>query len=86
MRYLLLIYEDENDSEVFTQYDAINRATAVRVFRSEGNPPSRPRDSFLGDSIFFPVLPAFDPSNPTDSFPAIIGTNKQDYEYDGSPG
>ena len=50
----VLILEDENDTEVFTKYDAINRSIAVRVFRSEGNPPTRPPDSHVGDPIFAP--------------------------------
>src|SRR5690606_591300 len=33
----LLIREDENDSEIFTRYDAINRPIAVRVFRTGQN-------------------------------------------------
>jgi RHS repeat-associated protein len=79
----VLILEDENDTEVFTRYDAINRAIAVRVFRSEGNPATRPPDSHVGDPTFAP-----DPVNDFDGphrgqYPAIIGTHKQDYQYDG---
>jgi len=79
----VLILEDENDSEVFTKYDGINRAVAVRVFRSEGNPATRPPDSHVGDSTFAPD-PLHDfHGTPRGPFPAIIGTNVQDFQYDG---
>jgi RHS repeat-associated protein len=79
----VLILEDENDSETFTKYDAINRAIAVRVFRSEGNPPTRDPDDFSNDPIFAPQ-PVNDFEGPHgDEFPAVIGTNHNNYEYDG---
>ena len=71
----VLILEDENDSEVFTMYDALNRGVAVRVFRA-GQP-----DSHVGDPLFAPN-PISDPSNP--SVPTtIVGTRVEDYQYDG---
>jgi RHS repeat-associated protein len=72
----LLIREDENDTEVFTKHDAINRPTAVRVFRAGQT------DTHAGDPVFAPT-PGSDPSNPTGAFPAVVGTTKQDFEYDG---
>lgn len=73
----LLEVEDENDSEVFIRYDAINRPIALRVFRAGQ------RDSHLGDSIFAPN-PANDAANPSVQFPqAVVGTTKQNYQYDG---
>ena len=72
----LLILEDENDSETYTKYDAINRPIATRVFRSGQV------DSHSGDATFAPS-PVSDPSNPSAAFPAIVGTNKIDFEYDG---
>jgi RHS repeat-associated protein len=71
----LLIFEDENDSEMFYLYDAVNRGVAVRMFRAGQT------DSHVGDPLFAPD-PASDPSNPS-TFPAIVGTTKQDFEYDG---
>lgn len=71
-----LIVEDENDNEIFTRYDAINRPIATRVFRSGQ------ADSHAGDPIFAPN-PLSDLSNPSGPFPPVIGTNKQNYEYDG---
>ena len=78
----VLILEDENDSETFTLFDAINRRIAERVFRSEGNPPTRNRDDFSLDPFFAPD-PVDDPSNLRDFFPAVIGSNHYNYEYDG---
>ncbi|MDJ0843851.1 RHS repeat-associated core domain-containing protein [Crocosphaera sp.] len=72
----VLILEDENDSETFTKYDAINRSIATRIFRSGQS------DDFTGDPIFAPD-PVNDPSNPSTSFPAVVGTNHNNYEYDG---
>ncbi len=72
----VLIMEDENDSETFTKYDALNRRLAVRVFRAGQS------DSFSGDPLFAPA-PLSDPSNPSATFPAVVGTNKQDYQHDG---
>ncbi len=43
-----LIRQDQNGSEIFTRYDAIGRAIAVRVFRAGQH------DSFAGDPIFAP--------------------------------
>ena len=72
----LLIFEDENDSETFSKYDALNRPIAACVFRSGQ------ADSHSGDLVFAPA-PLGDPSNHSTSFPAVIGTTKQDFEYDG---
>jgi RHS repeat-associated protein len=72
----LLIVEDENDSETFTRYDALNRPVAVRVFRAGQS------DSFADDPLFAPA-PLSDPSNPSIAFPAVVGTTKQDFQYDG---
>lgn len=74
----VLILEDENDSEVFTDYDAINRSIAVRVFRAGQ------RDVHRFDPIFNP-FPRGDRSNPTDrrNPPIVIGTNAENYQYDG---
>jgi RHS repeat-associated protein len=70
----LLSMEDENDSETFMRYDALNRLIAVRVFRAGQS------DTHASDSIFAPS-PASDPSN--SSATMVIGTTKQDYHYDG---
>ena len=72
----VLIQEDENDSERFTRFDAVNRPIAVRVFRAGQN------DSYVGDALFAPA-PVSDPSNPSTSFPAVVGTTKQNFEYNG---
>ena len=71
-----LILEGENDSETFSQYDAINRRTSVRVFRSGQ------ADTHIGDPLFAPA-PVSDTSNPSGVFPAIVGTTKLDFQYDG---
>lgn len=42
----LLIFEDENDSEVFARFDSLNRLIAARVFRSGQ------ADSHAGDPLF----------------------------------
>ena len=72
----LLILEDENDTETFGKFDAINRLIATRAFRSGQ------ADSFLGDPLFAPN-PVSDPSNPSTALPPVIGTTKQDFQYDG---
>ena len=72
----VIILEDENDSETFTKYDALNRAIATRIFRFGQT------DSFGGDPIFAPN-PVSDPANPSDTFPAVVDTNSNNYEYDG---
>mgnify|MGYP001800059457 CR=1 FL=1 len=36
----------------------------------------------MGDPVFAPA-PVSDPSNPSVPFSAVIGTNKNDYQYDG---
>src|SRR5262249_13041347 len=44
---------------------------------------SRPRDNFAGDPTFAPA-PVSDPDHyHLRNFPAVVGTNKQDFEYDG---
>lgn len=72
----VLILEDENDSEVYTRFDAIDRPIAVRMFRSGQN------DMFRGNGRFAPN-PGNDPANPSTSFTPIIGTTEEDYFYDG---
>jgi RHS repeat-associated protein len=72
----LLLLEDENDTEVFGRFDAVNRRIATRAFRSGQT------DSFAGDPLFAPN-PASDPSNPSTAFPPVIGTTRQDFQYDG---
>ena len=71
----VLIYQDQNGSETFTKYDAINRPIAVRIFRAGQN------DSFTGDPIFAPdpvsIPPA--PGNTT----VVQGTTIQNFQYDG---
>ncbi|MHC4715706.1 MAG: DUF6531 domain-containing protein, partial [Planctomycetota bacterium] len=54
----VLILEDENDTETFTRYDAVNRPIAVRVFRAGQS------DNHAGDPIFAPA-PGSDPANPS---------------------
>jgi RHS repeat-associated protein len=71
----LSILEDENDNEHLTAYDALNRPIARRIFRSGQN------DSHVSDPLFAPN-PMNDPSNVT-NVPVIVGTTKQDYQYDG---
>lgn len=76
----VLIYQDENGSETFTKYDAINRPIARRIFRAGQT------DSFAGDPVFAPAPVNPIPTNPSkDDEPGatIIGTTKQDYQYDG---
>lgn len=74
----VLILEDENDNEVFTNYDAINRSIHVRVYRAGQS------DDHCADPDFAPC-PVSDPSNPTDPAnpPVVVGTNAHDYQYDG---
>ncbi len=72
----ILIVDDENASETFSKYDALNRRIAIRVFRSGQS------DSFSGDPLFAPA-PVSDPSNPSTTFPAVVGSNKKDFQYDG---
>jgi RHS repeat-associated protein len=72
----VLILEDQNDNETFTKYDADNRPIDRRIFRF-GH-----ADSFVGDTLFAPN-PVSDPSNPSTTFPAVGGTTRQDYQYDG---
>ena len=70
----VLIYQDENGSEVFTKYDAINRPIADRIFRAGQS------DSFTSDPIFAPnpgPIPL--PGNLT----VVQGTTIQNFQYDG---
>ncbi len=71
-----LVYEqDQNGTETFTRYDAIDRPIAVRVFRAGQN------DSFAGDPIFAPdpvSIPAV-PGNTT----VVVGTTIENFQYDG---
>lgn len=73
---ILVFMEDENDTEVWTRYDAINRPIAARVYRAGQS------DSHAGDPIFAPRQ-VNDPSNPSTDFPPVVGTTKQNYQFDG---
>jgi RHS repeat-associated protein len=77
----VLISQDENGSETFAKYDAINRPIAVRVFRAGQN------DSFAGDPVFAPAPVNPIPTNPSrDDEPTptvVVGTTKQNIQYDG---
>ncbi|MDA1015349.1 MAG: DUF6531 domain-containing protein [Planctomycetota bacterium] len=70
--------EDENDTEIFTQYDANNRAVAVRVYRAGQ------LDRHNDDPVFDPN-PSSDFANHTDpdNPPVVIGTTRQNFTYDG---
>jgi RHS repeat-associated protein len=71
-----LIQEDQNGSELFTRYDAIDRPIAVRIFRAGQH------DSFSGDPIFAPAPVSIltnNESNPT----VVTGTTEQNFQYDG---
>ena len=72
---VVLIYQDEDGSETFTRYDAINRPIAVRIFRAGQD------DSFTGDSIFAPAPTSIPPvpGNTT----VVEGTTIQNFRYDG---
>ncbi|MEM7312286.1 MAG: hypothetical protein AAF497_03955 [Planctomycetota bacterium] len=70
----LLIFEDENDSEIFRDYDAIGRLIHERVFRSGQT------DDHSADPLFAPN-PISDPSHGTAT--TIVGTSSRDFEYDG---
>jgi RHS repeat-associated protein len=72
----LLLLEDENDTEVFAKYDGISRPVAVRVFRSGQS------DTHARDAVFAPK-PVKDLSNSTATPARVIGTTKQDFQYDG---
>ncbi len=72
---VVLIYQDENGSETFTKYDAINRPIAVRIFRAGQS------DSFAGDPIFAPA-PVSIPPVP-DNATVVQGTTIQNFQYDG---
>jgi RHS repeat-associated protein len=71
----VLIYQDENGSETFTKYDAIDRPIAVRIFRAGQN------DSFVGDPIFAPN-PVSIPSVPGNTT-VVGGTTIENFQYDG---
>jgi RHS repeat-associated protein len=71
----ILIMQDQNGSEKFVKYDAIDRPIAVRVFRVGQN------DSFAGDPIFAPA-PVSIPSVPG-STAVVPGTTIRNYQYDG---
>jgi RHS repeat-associated protein len=77
---LVLIMQDENNSEVFTKYDAINRPIAVRIFRTGQS------DSFAGDMIFAPSpvnpIPT-DHSHDDENAPPVVRTTIQNFQYDG---
>lgn len=72
----VLIAEDENDSEIFTRYDAIDRPVARRVFRGGQS------DDHSADPLFA-TAPVSDPSNPSTNLPPVTGSTRQDFEYDG---
>ncbi|MFI5458895.1 MAG: RHS repeat-associated core domain-containing protein [Isosphaerales bacterium] len=71
----VLIYQDENGTETFTKYDAIDRVIAVRDFRAGQH------DSFAGDPIFAPA-PVSIPAVPG-STTVVQGTTIQNFQYDG---
>ncbi len=71
----VLIHQDQNGSETFTEYDAINRPIAVRIFRAGQS------DSFTGDPIFAPD-PVSIPPVPG-STTVVQGTTIENYQYDG---
>jgi RHS repeat-associated protein len=76
----VLIVQDENNSETFTRYDAIDRPIAVRIFRA-GH-----ADSFAGDPVFAPNPVSIPTHHSLDdeSVPTTVdGTSKQDFQYDG---
>jgi len=72
---IVLIYQDENGTETFTKYDAIDRVIAVRYFRAGQH------DSFAGDPIFAPA-PVSIPSVPG-STTVVEGTTIENFQYDG---
>ncbi len=72
----VLIHEDQNGSEIFTRYDAVNRSIAVRVFRTGQH------DSFTGDPIFAPA-PVSIITNNGKNTTVVVGTTKQNFQYDG---
>ena len=72
----VLIYQDENGSETFTKYDAIDRPIAVRIFRAGQH------DSFAGDPIFAPA-PVSIPAGPGQPDRVVQGTTIQNFQYDG---
>jgi RHS repeat-associated protein len=71
-----LIHEDQNGSEIFTLYDAIDRPIAVRVFRAGQH------DSFAGDPVFAPA-PVSILTNNGSNATVVTGTTMQNYQYDG---
>ncbi len=73
----VLLIEDENDNEYFSQFDAVNRITALRIFRAGQT------DSFAGDPDFAPSPLTRSLQSQRLSFPAVVGTNRQDFQYDG---
>jgi RHS repeat-associated protein len=76
----VLILSDENNSYVYTLYDAISRPIAVRVFRAGQS------DSFAGDPIFAPApvsLPTHHSLDDEKKFPPVVGTTIQNFQYDG---
>ncbi|MEK7992631.1 MAG: RHS repeat domain-containing protein, partial [Planctomycetota bacterium] len=77
----VLILEDENDSEIYSRFDAIGRRIATRVFRAGQS------DSFTGDPIFAPTNMSPDVKNPTPGYNSstdpVVGTTKVDSEFDG---
>jgi RHS repeat-associated protein len=72
----VLIRIDPNNSEVFSQYDGIDRLIADRVFRVNQH------DSFAGDPVFAPA-PTGILADPTSTGPAAAGTTAQNFQYDG---
>jgi RHS repeat-associated protein len=72
---VVLIFQDENGSEVFTRYDAINRPIAIRIFRAGQS------DSFAGDPIFAPNPMSIPPV--PGSTTVVQGTTIENFQYDG---
>ncbi len=74
----LLIHSDQNNSYLYTRYDAVGRAIAVRIFRAGQH------DSFTGDPIFAPhpaSLPTNHPNPAT--FQPVVGATTENFQYDG---
>jgi RHS repeat-associated protein len=74
----LLIHSDENNSYIYTQYDAIDRPIAVRVFRAGQH------DAFTADPIFAPHPSSLPTNHPNPAmFQAVVGTTIANFQYDG---
>lgn len=76
------ILEDENDSEIFTKFDAIDRPIATRILRAGQND-----ENIHANDPRFSLSISNDPTNHSrefqNNFSLVIGTTKEDYDYDG---